>query len=77
MVSNEEQKTYELKTVSSDGNGKYTIELKLIGGESHVDIGVFSGRFSLFVDGTYSYLSTQNIMQHAPTAMLLTGQQAL
>ena len=50
LVSSEEQKTYELKTARSDGNGNYTIELELIGGESNVDIGVLSGRFSLFVD---------------------------
>ena len=50
LVSDEEQKTYELKTASSDGNGKYTIELLLIDGESHVSLSEVSGRFSLFVD---------------------------
>ena len=50
LVSGEEQKTYELKTATNNGNGNYTIELELIGGESHVDFGVLSGKFSLFVD---------------------------
>ena len=51
LVSSEEQKTYELKTVTGpDSNGKYTIELELIDGESNVGLGVLSGRFSLFVD---------------------------
>jgi hypothetical protein len=53
LVSSEEQKTYELKTATNNGNGNYTIELELIGGESNVDIGVLSGRFSLFVDEVY------------------------
>ena len=51
LVSSEEQKTYELKTVGSDGNGKYTIELELIDGEIHSsNTNDVKGKFSLFVD---------------------------
>ena len=57
MVSSEEQKTYELKTARSDGNGNYTIELELIGGESHVSLDRVSGRFSLFVDSWFDFFS--------------------
>ena len=71
LVSSEEQKTYELKTVGSDGNGKYTIELELIDGESHVSLNGVSGRFSLFVDySTVSNLSKNQVIQQASTAML-------
>ena len=51
LVSGEEQKTYELKTASSDGNGNYTIELELIDGETHSsNTNDINGQFSLFVD---------------------------
>ena len=55
LVSSEQQKTYELKTAISDGNGNYTIELELIDGESDVGVGVVGGRFSLFVDTLFSF----------------------
>lgn len=35
LAFKEEQKTYQLKTATSDGNGNYTIELNLIDGETH------------------------------------------
>ena len=50
LVSSEEQKTYELKTATNNGNGNYTIELELIDGEIHSNVNKVIGKFSLFVD---------------------------
>jgi hypothetical protein len=75
LVSGEEQKTYELKTVRSDGNGNYTIELELLPGESHVGLNVLSGRFSLFVDGVQPTLRQATLLWHwMPFVSTLAGR---
>ena len=50
LVFKEEQKTYQLKTATSDGNGNYTIELNLIDGETHDNLNPVTDIMSLFVD---------------------------
>ena len=66
LVSSEEQKTYELKTATNNGNGNYTIQLELLPGESHVGLNVLSGKFSLFVD----VVLTGGIINNANNAII-------